>query len=142
MSEKQTHIFLNPVVAEHAGEFERFLLDVVTPALREQSSHLLDRWRVLRATEADGADGAVMIFAFLFEGGDLNEEWNLNKLLAAHYGEQEGRRLLDTWDALFAPFQQWTDAITEPTDQPFHQVGWTFDPLRGDRPPQADAKPL
>ncbi len=48
MSDQQTHIYLTPVSADRAQEFERFSLEVVEPAVATQRPDLVGRWRLLR----------------------------------------------------------------------------------------------
>ena len=50
MSE-QLHIVVQPVRADRAGDFERFLTDVVTPAVQAHRPELDQRWRVMRSAE-------------------------------------------------------------------------------------------
>src|SRR3712207_2490260 len=59
MSDQQTHLYLTPVSAERAEEFERFLLDVVAPAVAAQRPELVGRWRLLRPSQAESADDTV-----------------------------------------------------------------------------------
>jgi hypothetical protein len=125
MFDQQTHIYLNPVAVDRAEEFETFLFEVVAPALAAQRPELVDRWRVLKATAPETADPSVVTYAFLFDGGDLAEDWDLDKLLPAHYGQEEAERLGSAWMECFAPFQNWVDAVaSRGRHEP--QVGWTF----------------
>ena len=125
MSGQQTHIYLTPVSADRADEFERFLLEVVAPAVAAQRPHLAGRWRLLRPSQAESADGTVLTYAFLFDGGDLDEDWDLAKLLPLHYGQEEAEQLLQGWTAMFVPYRRWITAMGEP-DEDIAQPGWTF----------------
>ena len=78
---EQLHLVLNPVRADRADDFERFLVESVAPALRAERPDLDGRWRVLRSTQP--SDG-VVTYAFIFEGGSLAEHWELDVLLPAH----------------------------------------------------------
>ena len=122
----QTHLYLNPVQAHRADEFERFLADIVAPAVAAQRPHLADRWEVLRATVPEPADPDIVTYAFILEGGDLTRDWDLEVLLTAQYGGEEARRLLDEWAATFAPFRSWVAALGD-REAP-GQVGWSFTP--------------
>lgn len=62
----QLHVVLQPVQAERAEDFERFLTDIVAPEVQAQRPDLAQRWRVMRSTET--ANG-VVTFAFLLDGG-------------------------------------------------------------------------
>jgi hypothetical protein len=42
-------------------------------------------------------------YVFLFEGGDLEEDWALEKLLPPHYGAEKAEQLLEEWLATLAP---------------------------------------
>ena len=125
MVQQPTHLFLTPVSADRAQDFERFLLDVVEPAVAAQRPDLVGRWRLLRPSQAELADDTVLTYALLFDGGDPEEDWDLSKLLPLHYGEEESERLLQGWTAMFVPFGRWVTAMGEP-DEDITQPGWTF----------------
>ena len=124
MPEGETHIYLTPVRADQAEDFERFLREVAHPTALAQRPELAHRYKVLRPTRAGGSDGEVLTYALVFEGGDLDNDWDLGRLLEERHGEEEGRRLLERWVGTFASARQWAAALPvgdEPT-----QVGWTF----------------
>ncbi|WP_457205526.1 hypothetical protein [Nocardioides sp. P5_C9_2] len=121
----QLHLVLQPVQAERAEDFERFVSEVVTPAVQAQRPDLEQRWRVMRSAET--TDG-VVTFAFLLEGGSLEEDWELNRLLPAHYGEEETRRLVGEWAETFAPLGPWAAAAVS-AGRESDQVVWTLDPV-------------
>jgi hypothetical protein len=85
-----TLIAINPVIAEHADDFEDWLRTVVVPAVREHRPELQERWEVLRATEQE--DGTVT-FAFIFRGGDASE-WELEPLLHQALGAEGAQRAM------------------------------------------------
>jgi hypothetical protein len=123
----QLHVVLQPVHAERAGDFERFATDVVAPAVRAQRPDLESRWRVMRSAEP--ANGLVT-YAFLLEGGILSEDWDLDALLSAHYGEAEGERLLAEWSETLAPLSPWAEsAVAEGRES--NQVVWSLESLTG-----------
>ena len=95
---EQTLIALNPVRAERADEFDAWLRTVVRPAVHAHQSHLADRWRVLRSTEAE--DG-VVVFAFLFEGG-TDDDWDLRRLLEQALGPEDADRALADMQGMLA----------------------------------------
>jgi hypothetical protein len=125
MMSDQLHVVLHPVQADRAEDFERFLTDVVAPAVRTQRPDLDQRWRVMRSAEA--ANG-VVTFAFLLEGGSLTEDWELGVVLPAHYGEQEAERLIAAWAETFAPLTPWAEAAVS-AGQESNQVVWTLESI-------------
>jgi hypothetical protein len=128
MFEQQTHLYLNPVAADRAQEFERFLLDVVEPAIRGHRPDLIGRWRILKPTQPETGDDGVLTYAFLFDGGDLDEDWELAKLLPQEYGEDEAQRLIQNCFALFVPYRRWVTSMGE-SENEITQRGWTFTTL-------------
>lgn len=124
MFEQPTHIYLNPVASDRTGDFERFLTEVVVPAVRAQRPELEGRWHVLKAEGAGGSDGSVATYAFVFDGGSLDDDWELEDLIPAHYGEEEGQRLLSSWLGTFVPMAQWLATLSDADTGP--QLGWTF----------------
>ena len=123
----QLHVVLHPVRAERAGDFERFVTDVVAPAVLAQRPDLDGRWRVLRTGEAVNG---VVTFAFLLEGGSLTEDWELGVILPARHGEEEANRLFAEWVETFAPLAPWAKAAVA-AGQESNQVVWTLEPLAG-----------
>jgi hypothetical protein len=119
----QLHVVLQPVHAEHAGDFERFAMEVVAPAVKAQRPDLESRWRVMRSAEP--ANG-VVTYAFLLEGGNLSEDWDLEPLLSAHYGEAEGERLLAEWSKAFAPLAPWAESAVAEGEES-NQVVWSLE---------------
>jgi hypothetical protein len=125
---EQLHLGLNPVRADRAGDFERFLAEVVVPAVRAQRPDLDGRWRVMRSS---GPSDDVVTYAFMLEGGSLAEDWELGVLLPAHYGAEEAERLINEWVETFAPLDAWAEeAVSSGRDA--NQVVWTLDPVRLD----------
>jgi hypothetical protein len=126
MSE-QLHIVLHPVQADRADDFERFLTDVVVPAVQAQRPELDQRWRAMRSAEAENG---VVTFVFLLEGGSLPEDWELDLILPAHFGEAEAARLVGEWTETFAPLAPWAEAaVAEGLES--NQVVWTVEPVSG-----------
>jgi len=121
----RVHFGLNPVRADRAEDFERFLADVVVPAIRAQRPDLDRRWRLMRSTVP--ADG-VVTYAFMFEGGTIDEDWELNVLLPAHYGADEADRLIGEWVETFAPLDAWAAGAVS-SGRESNQVVWTMEPV-------------
>ena len=120
----QLHVVLQPVRAERADDFERFLSEVVTPAVHAQRPDLGQRWRVLRSVESSKG---VVTFVVLLEGGST-EDWELDELIPAHYGEQEAKRLMAEWSETFAPLTPWADDAVSAGEES-NQLAWTLEPV-------------
>ena len=119
------HVGLNPVRSDRAEDFERFLTQVVAPAVRAQRPDLDGRWQLLRSTEQSNG---VVTYAFMLEGGTLAEDWELGVLLPAHYGEKEADRLIAGWVETFAPLDAWAEAAVS-AGREANQVVWTMEPV-------------
>ena len=111
-SSEQTLIAINNVRADRADDFEEWLRTVVVPASNERRPESRGKWRVLRATEAD--DG-VVVFAFIFEGGEP-EDWELDPILEEHLGPDAAADALATFEGMLKG----------------EQKGWAFTPVRLD----------
>jgi len=119
------HLALQPVRADRADEFERFLADVVQPAVLAQRPALADRWRVLRAS---GSSNGVVTYAFILDGGSITEDWELDVVLPAQYGKEEAQRLINDWLGTFAPLEPWAKAAMS-AGQESNQLVWTLEPV-------------
>jgi hypothetical protein len=128
MMTDQLHLGLNPVRAVRAEDFERFLSEIVVPAVRAQRPDLDGRWRVMRSS---GPSDNVVTYAFMLEGGSLEEDWELGVLLPAHYGQEEADRLINEWLETFAPLDAWAQAAAA-SGREANQVVWTLEPVRLD----------
>ena len=127
MFDQTVHVVLNPIDATRAREFEEFMADVVLPAARAQRPELVGRMRMLKA-DTERQDAAVITYVFLFDGGSLTDEWDLESLLVDHYGQAEGARLLQQWLALFVAVARWREALgNADSDDP--QVWWSCTPV-------------
>ena len=106
-----TGVSILPVKANQRQQFEAFCRDVVAPAVRSQRPTLVGRWLLLRPSEHNET---IASYSLLFAGGEP-DDWDLNSLLTAEYGETEGERLLSQWDAFHAEEQidyDFRDAVT------------------------------
>ena len=126
MDDQVTHVALTPVAVDRADDFERFLSETVDPAVRAQRPDLEGRWRCLRSTEPEPGDTGVVTYVFLFEGGDLEEDWALEKLLPPHYGAEKAEQLLEEWLATLAPRERWMAALGGSDEE---QVVWSTAPV-------------
>jgi hypothetical protein len=123
---EQLHLGLNPVRSDRTEDFERFLAEVVVPAVRAQRPDLDGRWRVWR-TSRPSED--VVTYVFMLEGGTLAEDWELNVLLPAHFGKEEADRLIGDWVETFGPLEAWADAAVA-SGRDSGQVALTLEPVR------------
>ncbi len=122
---EQTHLYLNPVRADRAEDFERFLLDVVEPAIKAQRPDLLGRWQILTPAQPESADNGLLTYALLFDGGDLEEDWELSRLLRRHCGQDVAERLIQDWLANLVPYQPGITSMGDP-ETDITQPGRTF----------------
>lgn len=84
------------------------------------------RWRVSRSSEARDD---IVTYAFLFEGGSLADDWELDVLLPAPYGAEEAERMAGEWSETFASLRRWADtSVADGLET--NQCVWTFDPVR------------
>lgn len=104
-----TTIAINAVKEDRADDFAAWLTGSVAPAVERLRAHHSERWRVLRDTQA--ADG-VVVFAFLFEGGQP-ADWDLWRLLEEDLGSEGVERARSEVD----------DMLARP------QVSWIFEPF-------------
>lgn len=125
MSDEQTHLFLNPVKADRAEEFEAFLREVAQPVTLALRPELAGKWRLLKPAAPEAGDASVVTYGLLFEGGSLEDDWDLYKLLAEHHGAEEAERLMARWVDTFAGGVTWVNALQQTDDEPT-QIGWSF----------------
>ena len=121
---EQLHLVLHPVRADRADDFERFLRDVVEPAVRAQRPDLEGRWRAMRST---GPSDGVVTYAFFLEGGSLNDDWELGLVVPAHVGEDEAERLFSAWGETFAPIDRWAVTTAASSGRENNQAVWTME---------------
>jgi hypothetical protein len=122
---EQLHVVLHPVRADRADDFEKFLRDVVRPAVRAQRPELDARWRVLRSIGP--SDGAVT-YVFILEGGSLEDDWELDVVVPAQFGQDEAERLFSDWSETFAPLAPWAEAAVS-SGRETNQLVWTLEPV-------------
>ena len=125
MADQDTHVFFAPVADGREEDFERLVRDVVEPAVTAQRPDLVRRWQCLRTPKRASADGEVVTYAFVFDGGDLQEDWDLEELLRSHYGQEEAALLLEAWVGMLVPLGRWVGALGH-TEEELAQPGWTF----------------
>jgi hypothetical protein len=100
-----THIYLNHIKTDRADEWVSFNRSVIMRVVASQRPELSGKVRLLRADEQEDA---ATLFAFVFEGGDV-DDYDLGPMFAAEYGEEEGRQRLQEWLDMFVRDQHgWT----------------------------------
>ncbi len=90
------HIYLTPVHADKADEFEEWVRTTLVPAVRKARPVLDDRWQTLRSTEE--SDG-VVYFTFILQGGDPSD-WEIDPLLREANGEEAAARDAERWNEM------------------------------------------
>jgi len=125
MMTEELHVVLHPVREERVADFERFLSQVVAPAVKAQRPELEDRWQVLRSTQS--LDGT-FTYVLLLRGGSLSEDWELDLVMPAHYGQEEAERLFGEWAETFAPLRPWVESATNAGEEN-NQLVWTLEPV-------------
>ena len=94
-TDDRRHVYLTPVHAERADEFEAWLRTTLMPAVRKVQPDTEHRQQTLRAAEA--SDGLVY-FAFVLEGGD-SDDWK-DPLLRQALGDEAAEREAEAWDRM------------------------------------------
>jgi len=125
----QQFLILNPVHTDLADDFEAFVRDVLGPAVQAQSPETSDKVRLWKASEPEPGSGAITIFVFVVDGVSSWDDLDLLPTFTAQYGEEEAKRLLDTFGGFFADRQtwaaSWADALgSEVGDEEGQQYGW------------------
>jgi hypothetical protein len=123
MMTEELHIVLHPVREDRVADFEHFLTQVVAPAVRVQRPDLEGRWQVLRSTAP--SDGTVT-YGFLLQGGSLSDDWELDLVLLAHYGQEEADRLVAEWTETFAALGPWAETAAAAGEEA-NQLVWTLE---------------
>jgi hypothetical protein len=119
------HLVLTPVREDRAAEFERFVAEVVAPAAQAKRPDLNNRWRIMRST---GPHDGVVTYALMLEGGSLTEDWDLERVLSAHYGQEKAQSLIQDWVGTLAPIGAWAEAAAT-AGQEANQATWTLEPV-------------
>ena len=89
MRETPALIAVTPVKAGREAEFEAFVQDVIVPAVQQARPHLTGMWQTVRPALDQPSDGPPA-YVFLFYGGAPISDWDLETLLPAAYGDEEG----------------------------------------------------
>jgi hypothetical protein len=95
-ADDRRHIYMTPVRAERADDFEAWLRQVLTPAARKSRPDTEARVQTLRATEESGG---LVYFAFVAEGGD-DAEWDIRPLLEEALGSAAAESETQAWDSM------------------------------------------
>jgi hypothetical protein len=122
---EEVHVVLTPVRENRAADFEKFLTNTVTPAVNAQRPELEGRWEVLRSTTS--AAGTVT-YVFLLHGGSLDDDWEMDRILPAHYGPDEAERLVADWVETLAALGPWAESAVEAGEEA-NQLAWTMEPV-------------
>lgn len=98
MSARETPrlLSLTPVKAGREDEFEAFLRDVIVPATQQHRPHLVGQWQTFRPEDDLHGDGT-RAYVFAFYGDAPLDDWDVDTLLTAALGEEEGQRRVQEW---------------------------------------------
>lgn len=122
---EEVHVVLTPVREERAADFEDFLANTVSPAVKAQRPELNGRWEVLRSTTSAGG---TVTYVFLLRGGSLDDDWELDRLLPAHYGQEDSERLVADWVETFSALGPWAESAVKEGEEA-NQLAWTVQPV-------------
>ncbi len=90
-TETPRYLAPTPVKRGREEEFESFIRDVIVPAVRLARPDLADQWQALRPSNDQGHD-ETRSYVFVFYGHAPIEDWDLDTLLPAALGQDEGTR--------------------------------------------------
>ena len=116
---EQQHLVMQAIPEDRADAFQSFVKDKVVPASAKERPGLAGRWWLLRSEPADG----VVTFAFLFDGGDLEADWDLWPVFSTYYGEEEAQRLFTQFEEMLLPQER---LLAGENATEVGQAGWTF----------------
>jgi hypothetical protein len=95
-------IAITPVKPDRREDFEEFVRGVIVPAVNQTAPHLSQMWQTLRPSQdADGCD-----YVFVFYGDASVDEWDLERLLPATYGDMDGHTHMQHFLELLSGEQQ------------------------------------
>ena len=125
-------LILNPVRSELAEEFERYVRDVLAPAVAAHQTGMLSKVRLWRAAEPEPGTTGIIIYAFVAQGVSSWEDMDLRPPFTAHYGEAEAGRLLEQFNSFFVDHRTWVESWNahEVGEEDGPQYGWQME----DRP--------
>jgi hypothetical protein len=95
MTDDELNIYLTPVRADRADEFEAWLRSTLFPAVAGARPDLAPRAQTWRSGATDG----LVYFAFLLEGGEPGD-WGIDPLLRESLGDAAAEDALRTWEDL------------------------------------------
>jgi hypothetical protein len=126
---EQSFLILNPVRTERAEDFERYVREVIGPAVGAQQPAMLSKVRLWRASEPEPGATGILIYAFVVEGASSWEDLNLAPLFSAHYGDDEAGRLLKQFDEFFVDHGTWVESWSahEVGEENGPQYGWQME---------------
>lgn len=79
------------VRAGREADFEKFVREVIAPAVQRERPELADMWQTLRPTR-EPVEGDTRAYVFVFYGDATLDDWELTTLFTAVYGDEEGAR--------------------------------------------------
>ena len=95
-------IAITPVKRDRREDFEQFVQGVIVPAVNQTAPHLSQMWQTLRPSEDnEGCD-----YVFVFYGDAPLDEWDLERLLLAAYGDADGHTHMQHFLELLSGEQQ------------------------------------
>jgi hypothetical protein len=62
----------------------------------------------------------------MLEGGSRSEDWHLEGVLSAHYGQEQTQSLIQDWVGTLAPIGAWAEAAAT-AGQEANQAVWTLE---------------
>jgi hypothetical protein len=77
-------------------DFEAFIRDAIVPAVRKERPHLIGQWQGYRPEDDLHGDGT-RAYVFLFYGDAPLDDWDVDTLLTAALGEDEGQKRMQEW---------------------------------------------
>jgi hypothetical protein len=96
-------MIVNPVKPGREVEFESFVRDVIIPAAEQVRPHIMGTWRLLSPARKP-AEGVQAAPVFLFYG-DSWDDYELEDMFKAAYGEETGKRRNQEFEGFLASEQ-------------------------------------
>ena len=97
------HIAITPVKPDRQEDFERFIRDVIVPAVRDRRPDLVGSWQTLRPADTEGGSAN---YAFVFYGDFTADDWDLEPVFESAYGAEQGQRYIEQFAEMLVSDQQ------------------------------------